>query len=356
MDSMRFALATMAWATCLIVSGCSPSIDETAQASLTRRGPLGSLRDFVLYHSDQELANDGLLVDRFEVTQDDWNEFAATEQGQAANAARLRSFRNAGNRGTNSLPAALMDLYQARAFAQWRNARLPTEEEWRRVTSGGGSNPFPWGAKEVATHANTGELGLGEATPVGTFEMGRRTGGNSPYDLIGNVSEWTESVPSDWCKDTGLELGASFSQSRQRALATPALSTWGQLGILAPAMIAAAAGPDLPHKVMGADYATPMQDVRRKKDDTQLAGDRRMRTGMRVYTTVGELVESLLANKTLATAEETSQLTRFVNRDDIGEVLREAFLSSPVAAEELKPGSVADVFASQLRKRASTQK
>ena len=52
---------------------------------------------------------------------------------KSAAAARLRSFRNAGNQGTSSLPAALMDLYQARAFAQWRNARLPTEEEWQET-------------------------------------------------------------------------------------------------------------------------------------------------------------------------------------------------------------------------------
>ncbi len=356
MHCMRLAITTMALATCLVLSACSNSIDETAKASLQRIGPLGSLRDFVLYRSDLEPANEALLVDRFEVTQDDWNEFAATDQGKAATAARLRSLRNAGNQGNGSLPAALMDLYQARAFARWRHARLPTEDEWRRVTSGGGSNPFPWGAKEIATHANTGELGLGEATPVGTFEMGRRAGGNSPYDLIGNVSEWTETVPSEWCRDIGLEIGASFSVSRQLALATPALSTWGQLGILAPAMIAAAAGPDAPHKVVGADYASPMQDVRLQKEDTQLAGDRRMRTGMRVYTTVGELVESLLSIRALATADETSQLTRFANREDIGEVLLEAFLSSPVATAEFTTGSVADVFASQLRKRSSKKK
>ena len=342
----------MALASCLVVSACSNHIDETTKASPKRLGPLGSLRDFVLYRRDLQPANEGLLVDRFEVTQDDWNEFAATEQGMAANAARLRSFRNAGNQGNGSLPAALMDLYQARAFAQWRYARLPTEDEWRWVTSGGGSNPFPWGAKEIATHANTGELGLGEATPVGTFEMGRRAGGNSPYDLIGNVSEWTESVPSDWCRDIGLELGASFSVSRQRALATPALSTWGQLGMLAPAMIAAAAGPDAPHKVVGADYASPMQDVRLKKEDTQLAGDRRMRTGMRVYTTVGELLDRLLSIASPATAEQTSQLTRFVNREDIGDVLLESFQSSPSARIDFKPGSVAEVFASHLRKRS----
>ena len=178
---------------------------------LRRGGRFGSSRDFVLFVGVGGARGEALLVDRFEVTQADWSQFSSQLEGLAAAS-------DLGLAGADALPASGMDLAQARAFAGWRLGRLPTSDEWRRVTAGGGNSPFPWGVKQFATHANTGDLGLGEAMPVGTFESGRRAGGDMPYDLIGNVREWTETVPLEW-----LELGASlgprsFSDARDRAL------------------------------------------------------------------------------------------------------------------------------------------
>ena len=74
-----------------------------------------------------------------------------------------------------------------------------------------------------------GEIMDGEATPVGTFESGRRAGSDTPYDLVGNVREWSESVPASWCEQD-LEVPASFARCHERALATPALGVWRGTG------------------------------------------------------------------------------------------------------------------------------
>lgn len=310
---------------------------------LQRRGQFGSLRDFVLYARPQDPPETALLVDRFEVTQDDWAAFARTEEGIAVAA------RGVGSRGSGALPASGMTLQQARAFARWRLGRLPTEAEWVRATEAGGSSPFPWGVKEFATHANSGNLGLGERTPVGTFESGRRAGFNSPYDLIGNVREWTETVPDDWCGEAG--IGPSFVANRRRVLTTPALSSWSVLGIVPPAMVATVGSGGAPRRVVGVDYATPLSDIATPQDDRQMPDERRLRTGMRVYTTVGELLGRLLSMTRPATAEERLQMVRFVARKGHRDVLVKAFRNSPLADATFPSGSVAEVLWNELTRR-----
>lgn len=334
-------LLAVGWSAC--DAGPSSAVPNAALPALQRRGPLGSLRDFVLYRDVVGPPGAALLVDRFEATEDDWAEFARSAAGQAVDATATLSG------GIGALPASGMDLHQARAFARWRLGRLPTESEWRRATVGGGGIRFPWGKKEFATHANTADLGLGELTPVGTFESGRRAGGNAPYDLIGNVSEWTETVPMEWCELGGASPGSSYSSCRRQVLRQPVLSSWSFLGLLPPAMMAAIDARDTPRRVVGADFETPMRDVFEQLEGSQLAGERRQRTGLRVYTTVDELLARLLTITTAPTADERMQLHRFVARARHREVMADAFAASPLAKAEFPSGSIADVLASDLR-------
>lgn len=340
------ARARCAAAICLIACGigplaCGAEPTTTAARPLLRRGPFGSLRDFVLIQQGQpQRAGAALLVDRFEATQADWSEFAATPGGRAV----------AAEAGVGAaLPASGMDLNQARAFAYWRLGRLPTEAEWRRVTAGGGNSPFPWGLKQFATHANTGDLGLGEAMAVGTFESGRRTGGDMPYDLIGNVREWTETVPQEWFQLATTLGGRSFSSVRGDALQLPALAVWRVHGLLPSGGIIGVGGPDVPRKVVGADFATPMQAVIDQQFDTQDSGARSNRTGLRVYTTVDELLGRLLAIEEVPQEDDRRQLIRFVQRDEHLPVLQAAFGASPMADAVFAPGSVASILAAELR-------
>ncbi|MCB9885057.1 MAG: SUMF1/EgtB/PvdO family nonheme iron enzyme [Planctomycetes bacterium] len=298
----------------LLFGACSDTRQsEGATPALERSGRFGSLRDLVLFDRAVDGQPFRLFLDRFEVTRADWREFAATEEGRQVQAADCASG------GDPALPASAMDLRQARAFARWRFARLPRAAEWFTCVVGDGRNRFPWGSKEDPTRTNTGELGLGEPTPVGTFESGRRTEGKQPYDLIGNVSEWTETVPPAWClrERTVDPLGgvldpqASFSRACDRVRAVPALAVWGEVGgLVAPMWAAVAAGPGAPHEVVGADFQSPMAQT----SESVLAGDRRLRTGLRLAATPSELLAALLDYDAALTPAEQEQLRRFCAR------------------------------------------
>lgn len=314
---MSRALAAQCALVLALVAGCAPD-SAPAAGTPSRAGRFGSLRDFVLIERHEQ---EPLFVDRFEVTRGDWAEFASASAGRAvsADAATLD--------GDPSLPVGNIDLRQARAFARWRFARLPQRNEWEAAV-GDGRHQFPWGSKNDPTRANTGELGLGEPVPVGTFEAGRRTGGDQPYDLIGNVGEWTESVAFGWTA-SALDPAASCMVGRDRALRTPAWAVWGWPGGLVPLVVAAAAGGDrVPREVVGSDFQSPMGAT----VEPVFAGDRRLRLGLRLYTTPSELLGALLASDVRPRAEDLEQLRRFVRRGPHRAALAAAWVREPRSA------------------------
>jgi sulfatase modifying factor 1 len=94
-------------------------------------------------------------------------------------------------------PASLVTWDEARAFCEYRGARLPTEAEFERAARGLGGRRFPWGDLYNTHAANHGRLawqltdasdGFAELAPVGSFAAGRTPDGF--LDLAGNVSEW----------------------------------------------------------------------------------------------------------------------------------------------------------------------
>jgi len=109
------------------------------------------------------------------------------------------------------LPMNCISWHQAMAFAEWMNARLPTEAEWEYAArSGGRDQSYPWGGTEASCrYANLYDCheGLTEACedPRGDSEQGL-------CDQIGNLWEWVqdawhpnyEGAPSDgsgWCDE-----------------------------------------------------------------------------------------------------------------------------------------------------------
>jgi iron(II)-dependent oxidoreductase len=84
---------------------------------------------------------------------------------------------------------------EARAYAAWRGARLPSEAEFQRAAYGspdGRDRDFPWGAGAADHTRGAFDFVSWDPTPVGTHPAGRSAWGIE--DLVGNGWEWTSSV------------------------------------------------------------------------------------------------------------------------------------------------------------------
>jgi len=91
-------------------------------------------------------------------------------------------------------PVTYVNWQQAKGFAEFVGARLPTEAEWEYAAKGGGQNiVYPWGNEAPDCDRLNFNSCVGGTTPVCTYATGNTAQGLC--DMAGNVWEWVE---DDW--------------------------------------------------------------------------------------------------------------------------------------------------------------
>ena len=151
-------------------------------------------------------------LDKFEVTNQQYKEFVEANKYKIPG-----HWTNNGSYAPEEaqLPVTHVTWNDATAYARWAKKRLPTEAEWEYAARGSKGLQYPWGNEWKDGIANVSRGG-NKPAPVHSFDKDY-----SPfriYDLGGNVSEWVESLytnyangqPMSDCRECRVYRGGNY--------------------------------------------------------------------------------------------------------------------------------------------------
>jgi hypothetical protein len=139
---------------------------------------------------------------------------------------------NYGKTDKQNHPMNCVSWEQADTYCAWRNARLPTLDEYREIADSVIPGAYPWGDDDTPNHVcwSGDEVNRSGTCAVGSFPRGAGRGG--VLDIVGNVWEWTSDEKR---RDRIFAGGAWDDKSRKRIVrdsknwASPS-SQWDDLG------------------------------------------------------------------------------------------------------------------------------
>jgi formylglycine-generating enzyme required for sulfatase activity len=134
-----------------------------------------------------DVSVDAFLIDRHEVTNAEYLAFCKTTGGPLPEFWGKEAFHSGADFPDH--PVVGVSWLEAKAYAEWRGRRLPTEAEWEYAARGGlVGKEYPNGEGLTPEEANYTDSKLGGTVPVGSFPPN----GYGLHDMAGNVGEWVE--------------------------------------------------------------------------------------------------------------------------------------------------------------------
>ncbi|MFZ5909792.1 MAG: SUMF1/EgtB/PvdO family nonheme iron enzyme [Chloroflexota bacterium] len=136
---------------------------------------------------------DAFYIDKYEVTNEMYDACAyAVECRKPKQGGSVTRSTYYSNSVFANYPVIYVDWKMAKAYCEWRGARLPTEAEWEKAARGTDERIYPWESNRVdCSFANLTNC-VGDTTPVDQYETGVSPYG--VYGMAGNVFEWTNSL------------------------------------------------------------------------------------------------------------------------------------------------------------------
>ncbi len=123
-------------------------------------------------------------MDTYPVTNQDYREFVNCT-GQTT---PIHWQRGTYPTGLARHPVVNVSYHDAKAYADWMGARLPTEAEWEKAARGTDERLYPWGNRFVDGERCNSNNMIGTTLPVDEFPLGRSPFGI--WDMSGNTYEW----------------------------------------------------------------------------------------------------------------------------------------------------------------------